>query len=88
MTKTRITISLEQGRAERIRRHAERAGMDVSAHLVHAATRQTAESDAMEEQFAEVDALIARQGGSGRAGSPGRPGRTSRAFRAGRAHDR
>lgn len=34
--------------------------MDVSAYLVHSATRQMAESDAMEEQFAEVDALIAR----------------------------
>ncbi|WP_246204266.1 hypothetical protein [Streptomyces tailanensis] len=34
--------------------------MDVSAYLVHAATRQMAESDAIEEQFAGVDALIAR----------------------------
>lgn len=34
--------------------------MDVSAYLVHAATRQMADSDAIEEQFAEVDALIAR----------------------------
>lgn len=35
--------------------------MNVSAYLVqHAATRQMAESDAIEEQFAEVDALIAR----------------------------
>ncbi|MFE9923967.1 ribbon-helix-helix protein, CopG family [Streptomyces sp. NPDC005774] len=60
MAKTRISISLEQDQAERIRQHAERAGMDVSAYLVHAATRQMAESDAIEEQFAEVDALIAR----------------------------
>ncbi|MFJ8692550.1 plasmid mobilization protein [Streptomyces roseolilacinus] len=60
MAKARITISLEQDQAERIRRHAERAGMDVSAYLVHAATRQMAESDAIEEQFAEVDALIAQ----------------------------
>ena len=60
MAKTRITISLEQDQAERIRQHAERAGLDVSAYLVHAATRQMAESDAIEEQFAEVDALIAR----------------------------
>ncbi|WP_437092272.1 plasmid mobilization protein [Streptomyces sp. enrichment culture] len=59
MAKTRISISLERDQAERIRRHAERAGMDVSAYLVHAATRQMAESDAIEEQFAEVDALIA-----------------------------
>ncbi|WP_331452409.1 plasmid mobilization protein [Streptomyces sp. SS162] len=60
MTRARITISLEQEQADRIRRHAERAGMDVSAYLVHAATRQMAESDAIEEQFAEVDALITR----------------------------
>ncbi|MBO1335534.1 ribbon-helix-helix protein, CopG family [Streptomyces sp. VRA16 Mangrove soil] len=60
MAKTRISISLDQAQAERIRRHAERAGMDVSAYLVHAATRQMAESDAIEEQFAGVDALIAR----------------------------
>lgn len=59
VAKARITISLEQDQAERIRQHAERAGMDVSAYLVHAATRQMAESDAIEEQFAEVDALIA-----------------------------
>lgn len=47
MVKTRISISLEQEQAERIRRHAERAGMDVSAYLVHAATRQMAETKAM-----------------------------------------
>ncbi|MFJ5727884.1 plasmid mobilization protein [Streptomyces paradoxus] len=62
MAKTRICISLDQDQAERIRQHAERAGMHVSAYLVHAATRQMAESDAIEEQFAEVDALIARAG--------------------------
>jgi uncharacterized protein (DUF1778 family) len=60
VAKARITISLEQDQAERIRQHAERAGMDVSAYLVHAAMRQMAESDAIEEQFADVDALIAR----------------------------
>ncbi|MEF9903460.1 plasmid mobilization protein [Streptomyces sp. P9-A2] len=60
MAKTRINISLERDQAERIRQHAERAGMDVSAYLVHATTRQMTESDAIEEQFAEVDALIAR----------------------------
>lgn len=59
MAKTRISISLEQEQAERIRGHAERAGMDVSAYLVHAATRQMAETDAIEEQFAGVDAIIA-----------------------------
>ncbi|ARF64940.1 MULTISPECIES: ribbon-helix-helix protein, CopG family [Streptomyces] len=60
MAKTRISISLDRQQAERIREHAERAGMDVSAYLVHAAARQMAESDAIEEQFAEVDAAIAR----------------------------
>jgi uncharacterized protein (DUF1778 family) len=49
-TKTRITISLEQEQAERIRRHAERAGMDVSAYVVHSATRHMVETEAIEEQ--------------------------------------
>jgi hypothetical protein len=60
VAKTRISISLGQEQAERIRQHAERAGLDVSAYLVHAATRQMAETEAIEEQFSEVDALIAR----------------------------
>ncbi|EST36187.1 hypothetical protein N566_16670 [Streptomycetaceae bacterium MP113-05] len=60
MTKTRLTTSLDHDQAERIRHHAERASMDVSAYLLHAATRQMAESDAIEEQFAQVDALIAQ----------------------------
>ncbi|MGW3120291.1 plasmid mobilization protein [Streptomyces sp. NPDC001107] len=60
MAKTRISISLDQEQAERIRQHAERAGLDVSAYLVHAATRQMAETEAIEERFSEVDALIAR----------------------------
>ncbi|MFJ5633293.1 hypothetical protein ACIQF5_11640 [Streptomyces goshikiensis] len=59
MAKTRISISLEEQQADRIRRHAERAGLDVSAYLVHAATRQMAETEAIEDQFAGVDALIA-----------------------------
>ncbi|MEV7089765.1 hypothetical protein AB0O07_28410 [Streptomyces sp. NPDC093085] len=59
MAKTRISISLESEHAERIRAHAERAGMDVSAYLVNAATRQMAEVEAAEAQFAEIDALIA-----------------------------
>ncbi|WP_237323162.1 ribbon-helix-helix protein, CopG family [Streptomyces sp. JJ36] len=59
MARDRITISLDRSQAERIRRHAERAGMDVSAYLVHAATRQMAETEAIEEQFAGVDGLIA-----------------------------
>ncbi|MDT0377432.1 hypothetical protein RM572_01410 [Streptomyces sp. DSM 42041] len=60
MAKTRITISLENDQAERIKQHAERAGMDVSAYVLHAATLQMAESDAIEAQFAQVDALIAQ----------------------------
>ncbi|MCZ7415961.1 hypothetical protein [Streptomyces sp. WMMC897] len=59
MGRTRISISLESEQAERIRTHADRAGMDVSAYLVHAATRQMAETEAIEGQFADVDALIA-----------------------------
>jgi hypothetical protein len=59
MAKTRITISLDSDHAERIRAHAERAGMDVSAYLVNAATRQMAEVDAAEAQFAHLDAVIA-----------------------------
>lgn len=60
MAKTRISISLDGDQAERIRQHAERAGLDVSAYLVAAATRQMAETEAIEEQFSGVDALIAR----------------------------
>jgi uncharacterized protein (DUF1778 family) len=58
-TKTRITISLEQEQAERIRRHAERAGMDVSAYVVRSATRHMVETEAIEEQLSGLDALIA-----------------------------
>ncbi|MEC4014914.1 hypothetical protein [Streptomyces sp. H27-D2] len=59
MPKTRISISLDSDHAERIRTHAERAGMDVSAFLVNAATRQMAEAEAAEAQFARLDAVIA-----------------------------
>jgi diphthamide synthase (EF-2-diphthine--ammonia ligase) len=59
MPKTRISISLDSDHAERIRTHAERAGMDVSAYLVNAATRQMAEAEAAEAQFARLDAVIA-----------------------------
>jgi len=59
MAKTRISISLDPDHAERIRSHAERAGMDVSAYLVNAATRQMADAEAIEAQFANVDAMIA-----------------------------
>ncbi|GAA3627926.1 hypothetical protein ACG5V6_26125 [Streptomyces chitinivorans] len=59
MAKTRISISLDSEHAERIRAHAERAGMDVSAYLVNAATRQMAETEAIEAQFSHIDAVIA-----------------------------
>lgn len=59
MPKTRISISLDSDHAERIRSHAERAGMDVSAYLTNAATRQMAEAEAAEAQFARLDAVIA-----------------------------
>ncbi|ROR42897.1 ribbon-helix-helix protein, CopG family [Kitasatospora cineracea] len=59
MAKTRISISLDSDHAERIREHAERAGLDVSAYLVNAATRQMAEAEAAEAQFARIDAVIA-----------------------------
>jgi hypothetical protein len=59
MAKTRISISLDPEHAERIRSHAERAGLDVSAYLVNAATRQMAEAEAIEANFAHVDAMIA-----------------------------
>jgi hypothetical protein len=59
MARTRISISLDRDHAERIREHAERAGMDVSAYLVNAATRQMAEVEAAEAQFARIDAMIA-----------------------------
>ncbi|GAA1911381.1 hypothetical protein GCM10009716_21750 [Streptomyces sodiiphilus] len=62
MARTRIRISVEQAQAERIRQHAERAGMDVPAYLLHAATRRMTETDATERQFAEVDALIPAAG--------------------------
>ncbi|QDY77710.1 hypothetical protein FQU76_15660 [Streptomyces qinzhouensis] len=67
MAKTRISISLDSAHAERIRAHAERAGMDVSAYLVNAATRQMAEVEAAEAQFARLDAVVA---GSGLATQP------------------
>lgn len=59
MAKTRISISLDRDHAERIKAHAERAGMDVSAYLVNAATRQMAEAEAIEAQFAGIDRAIA-----------------------------
>ncbi|GAA1447366.1 hypothetical protein [Nocardiopsis tropica] len=59
MAKVRISISLDPDAAERVRSHADRAGMDVSSYLVNAAIRQMAEVEAAEAEFAGVDALIA-----------------------------
>lgn len=58
VAKTRISISLESDQAERIRAHAERSGLDVSAYLVNAAIRQMAEAEAIEAQFTQIDAMI------------------------------
>jgi hypothetical protein len=60
MAKTRISISLDPAHAARIREHAERAGMDLSAYLVNAATQQMAQADEIEAQFTQVDAMIAQ----------------------------
>ena len=59
MAKVRISISLEPDVAERVRSHADRAGMDVSSYFVNAAIRQMAETDLAEAEFAGIDALIA-----------------------------
>lgn len=62
MAKSRISISLESHQADRIRAHAERAGLDVSAYLVNAAIRQMAAAEDIEAQFATIDAVIAAAG--------------------------
>lgn len=66
MSKVRIRLSLDPEQAERIKAHAERAGMDVSAYFVNAATRQMAETEAIEDKFQEIDALIDRVEEEGR----------------------
>ncbi|GAB3742598.1 plasmid mobilization protein [Nocardiopsis nanhaiensis] len=63
MAKVRISISLDPDEAERVRSHADRAGMDVSSYLVNAAIRQMVEAEAAEAEFAGVDALIAEAEG-------------------------
>jgi hypothetical protein len=60
MAKTRLSISLEEEQAERIRAYAERAGMDVSSYLVSAAVHQMSILDEAEAQFSHIDALTAR----------------------------
>lgn len=59
MTKTRISISLDAEHVEQLKAHAERAGMDVSSYVGNAIARQMAETDAIEAQFASLDAAIA-----------------------------
>lgn len=59
MAKTRITISLDVELAERIRQHAEQAGLDVSAYVTSAASRLMAEQDEIEARFSKIDAEIA-----------------------------
>ena len=59
MAKTRLSISLDEEQAERIRAYAERAGMDISSYLVSAAVHQMNLLDQAEAQFAHLDALMA-----------------------------
>lgn len=63
MAKVRISISLDPDEAERVRSHADRAGMDVSSYFVNAAIRQMGDAELAEAEFAGVDALIAEAEG-------------------------
>src|SRR5579884_2607557 len=58
MGKARISISLDEKLAERIKAHAERAGMDVSGYLANAALHQMVQAEAIEAQFGPVDEMI------------------------------
>lgn len=60
MAKTRLSISLGEEQAERIRAYAERAGMDISSYLVSAAVHQMNLFDQAEAQFAHLDAMTAQ----------------------------
>jgi hypothetical protein len=60
MAKTRLSISLDEEQAERIRAYAERAGMDISSFLVSGAVLQMSTLDQAEAQFAHIDALTAQ----------------------------
>ncbi|MGY1455364.1 hypothetical protein [Streptomyces sp. SS8] len=68
MARTRIGVGLDGEHAERVRAHAERTGMGISAHLVNAAARQMAETEAMEARFSRAVPFSGR-----RAGVPGAP---------------
>jgi hypothetical protein len=57
MTKVRISVSLDAELAGRLRAHAERAGMGVSAYFLNAAIRQMAESEAAEAEAALLPPL-------------------------------
>ncbi|MBE3002420.1 hypothetical protein IDM40_27535 [Nocardiopsis sp. HNM0947] len=59
MAEVRISIGFDPHEAERVRSHADRAGMDVSSYVVNAVIRQMADTESTEAQFAGVDALIA-----------------------------
>jgi len=88
MAKVRISISLEPDEAERIRSHADRAGMDVSSYFVNAAIRQMVEAESAEAEFAGVDALIAdAEGRAERQGPPDEAGESSLDADEGRAVD-
>ncbi len=45
MAKVRIRVSLDPDEAERVRFHAERAGMDLSSYLLNAAICQMADAE-------------------------------------------
>ena len=61
MAKTRLSISLDEEQAERIRAYAERAGHGSSpSFLVSGAVHQMSTLDQAEAQFAHLDALTAQ----------------------------
>ncbi|MFV2195174.1 hypothetical protein [Nocardiopsis sp. LOL_012] len=49
MARARIRISVDPDLADRVRSHADRAGMDVSSYFVNAVIRQMAEGEAEED---------------------------------------
>ena len=70
MAKTRLSISLDEEQAERIRGYAERAGMDISSFLVSGAVHQMIMLDQADAQFAHLDALTERAAAEPQTGSP------------------
>ncbi|MFE0105187.1 hypothetical protein [Streptomyces sp. NPDC059009] len=59
MAKTRISISLDPGDAELIKKVAAENGLDVSAFLVMAGRKEAARLARLAESFAEIDTAIA-----------------------------